>query len=310
MTRKVNDIILITGSSGFIGGQLVSYLTDKNFLVMGLDIKAKGKQRIDVCNSKKMVDFLNFYQPRVIIHTAAIKSLEGCESNKVESWETNVGSTQTLVQYVHSHPKVKLIYFSSDVIFDGKNGDYKETDLPNPINWYGKTKLYSELLVRQLENFAVCRTALVLGDLPENNLLSLKKEIQKPILDNQSLLPHYVFNRLLRYQEVRLPTDVISSPTHVNLICKVIEKILKFDSRGVFHCAGSEPISRFELACRIADFCHLNKKLVIKDNSRISELRPKDISMNIESTYRRLGLKPESGNVEAILKEINFLKLS
>jgi len=63
---------------------------------------------------------------------------------------------------------------------------------------------------------------------------------------------------------VRLPTDVISSPTHVNLICKVIEKILKFDSRGVFHCVGSEPISRFELACRIADFCHLNKKLVIE----------------------------------------------
>lgn len=299
--------IIITGSAGYIGKHLYKSLSRENEVV-GIDIVKSNTtdEMIDVTNSKQLRDFLEINDCEIIIHTGAIKDLSGCEDNKIRAWETNVASTNTIVQHSSGKKNIKIVYISSDVVFDGAKGDYLTTDLPNPINWYGQTKLQSELLLRQLENYAICRTALVIGDLEGQYITNLKNELDHNVLKNQTLLPHYVFQRLSKGKHVNFPKGIISSPTHVNLIVAGISKIIDLDSRGLFHLTGSEQISRFDFAIKVAAYGKLNKKLIIADESNISSLRPKNIGMDIKETYSRLELNPKDWDVNSSLNQINF----
>ena len=232
-----------------------------------------------------------------------MKGLVECEVNKIKAWDINVGSTEVIVHYAKKNGQ-KVIYISSDVVFDGVNGNYKESDLPNPINWYGTTKYHSELLVKQIPNYAICRTALVIGNLRKEDEDILNSEIKKDNLSVQSLFPYFLIKKMLKDEKVKFSDKTISSPTHVDLLLISIYKIIKMDVEGIFHTTGSEAVSRYDFAIKIAEYLKFDKKLIKKGSHSDYILRPKNLNMNISATYKKIGLKNEDWNIENLIKRI------
>lgn len=302
-----NTKILITGSAGLIGSHLYKSLGE-SFTVIGLDIKPGPTVDfyLDLKDSVLLGNKLKEIAPNIIIHAGAAKSLMECENNKIDSWLSNVNSTLEIVKFAKENNK-KVIYISSDVVFDGEEGNYTEDDKPNPINFYGKTKYASEILVSTLGQHAICRTALVIGNINDLDKTRLKEEVTSGTpLNNQSLLPYYILEKLNRGENVKLPNKIISSPTHVELLSVAIYKIISENICGVFHTVGSEPISRFEFASRIAEFFKLEKKLINVDEGEILAIRPKNLSMNFDKTYKILNLSKQDWNIESILNKLKI----
>lgn len=302
--------VLITGSSGFIGSNLLRHLQERGLDVVGVD-KEDSKTCNSYCDISKKADLLNVlhtYKPKIVLHVGAIKDLMTCQTNKIKSWRTNVESTNTIVQYCKISD-AKIIYISSDVIFDGKKGNYSESDFPNPINWYGKTKLHSEFLIQQLDEYAICRTAMVVGDIDDSYLQLLKLELDSSILKNQTLFPHYVYNKLIANKRLHLPSNIISSPTPINFLCKSIETIIDKKFKGVFNTAGSEQLSRHAFALKIAKFHSFDSRLIEIDNSKVSRLRPRNIGLDVTHTYTELGLVHKDWDVDAFHTKLRWVKV-
>jgi len=297
--------VLITGSAGLIGSSLYKFFALQGIDLFGVDISTGPTVDIE-CNlsdQEKTQSILCSIHPDVIIHCAAIKDLRGCQSTRAKAWNSNVGITNAVVQYSQIRPHIKIVYLSSDMVFNGMRGDYLESDIPNPINWYGITKFHSELLVRQLKNFAICRTAMVIGGVRATNE-EITIEVGRKILRNQSLFYHYVNHNLQKGRIIYLPDLIVSSPTHVNLINSGIERIILTDAVGVFHLSGSEPISRFRLAKHIASINDLNSKLVRVSEKNVLPYRPRNIGRAIQQTYKTLNLLEDEWNIKNLLRKI------
>lgn len=305
MNKKDKKIILITGSAGLIGSSLYVYLKSNGFFVVGVDVNNSKFVDIvlDISNKIKFNQALVKISPNIIIHTAAMKGLVECEANKIKAWNINVGSTEVIVQFAKNND-LKVVYISSDVVFDGVNGNYKESDLPNPINWYGTTKHHSELLIKQISNYAICRTALVIAGLRKEDKNTLNSEIKKNYLSVQSLFPYFLINKILKNKLVKFSDKTISSPTHIDLLLISIYKIIEMDTKGVLHIMGSESISRYNFAIKIAGYLKLDKKLIKKNLHSDYVLRPKNLAMNVDYTYKKINLEKKDWNVDSLIKKI------
>lgn len=302
--------ILITGANGFIGSNLTTAFTAKDYLVLGLDNKRNESaeykvEQCDVTNMKALNQTLDGFRPEIIIHCAAIKNLPECEENKEKSLINNVLSTEYLTNYAQK-TKAKLIYISSDVVFDGERGNYSEDDIVNPINWYGKTKVFSETIVKSLPNSAICRTALVIGRLPVNYKKILKSEIENEVLVNQTVLPQYIYHRLKGGKKVTLPSIIISNPTPVDLLCAFITRIAAEDANGIFHTAGPDSISRFEVGELIGKIFGCNINQVNENNDNISGLRPRNISLDTKRTFYLLHINPDEWRLKDYLSQCDL----
>jgi dTDP-4-dehydrorhamnose reductase len=284
--------ILVTGASGFVGSSLMRHLTGLGYEVMGIDTTYKGQiVACDVSNESEFSLLLGRIKPDIIVHCAARKNLPDCEENKAAAFATNSLSTETIAAYA-KEAHAKVIYLSSDVVFDGQQGNYVPTDSMRPINWYGKTKTFSEIILRTVDNVAICRTALVIGELNDEYQELLNTELKNDVLINQTLLPQYVYRRLRDSKTVRLPATIISNPTPVELLCEIISRIIEQDARGVFHATGPDALSRRDTGLLIAKIFDFDEQLVIEDDANISSLRPCDISMNSSETFKQLAIDP------------------
>ncbi len=302
--------ILITGSNGLIGSYLYNFLSGNNFNVVGIDsiVGPTVDLQFDLIDTDGFEKELDIIKPNIIIHTAAVKSLKECEENNDKSWRINVESTSKIVEFFKKH-NGKVIYISSDVVFDGKEGAYKESDKPSPINFYGKTKYASEKLIMTLNDYAICRTALVIGDLNNDNRIKLIKEIDSgEPLNNQSLLPYYILEKLSRNEKIKLPNSIISSPTDVRLLGVSILNIIQKNLKGIFHCVGSEAISRYDFAIKVAEHFHEDKKIIDIDDDEILSIRPKNLSMEFSETYNSIGILEKDWDVNSLLNKINKTK--
>lgn len=302
--------ILITGANGFIGNRLLNNLKEGGFPVFGLDLFKSEDKDINICDISDrsfLIKKLNSFQPDIILHCAAVKNLTECEKNKELSFKSNVLSTEHIVQYARQN-LVKVIYISSDVVFNGKLGNYSISSPFSPINWYGKTKCFSELLVQGLENYAICRTALVIGRLNNSYKQILNDETKKEIILNQTVLPQFIYKRLISGCMVKLSDEIISNPTPIELLTKFIFQIIKHNHTGTFNTAGIDSLSRYEFGEIIANSFKLDKKLLIKDkdNKTSSSLRPKNISLNTKETFKILKVNPIDWHLKDYLSNIKL----
>jgi len=300
--------LLITGAAGFIGGNLFSHFTSESYDTYGLDINTTisspiYNERLTQCDVSKPAELaatLLRLKPSVIIHCAAIKNLPACEDDKIQAFAVNTLSTESICDYA-KHSGAKVVYLSSDVVFDGKVGNYFPGDKLNPINWYGKTKAFSETILASLPNAAICRTALVIGSLNKEYSKLLASELDQPLLVNQTLLPQYIYRRLGRGLAVHLPTSIISNPTPVELLCEIVEAVIKSDASGVFHTTGPDAIARYDTGLLVAKLFGFDQSLVVADDANISPLRPRNISMNTDDSFRQLGIDPKKWSLAEYL---------
>ncbi|MFH8119749.1 MAG: dTDP-4-dehydrorhamnose reductase [Candidatus Aenigmatarchaeota archaeon] len=261
--------ILVTGSSGLLGIKVIDELS-KNFdVIPSYSSKKLYKEAIkmDVTSWDDVKKVFSKVRPDVVVHTAAMTNVDSCEIDKRKAWVINAAGTKNVAEACKEFDS-KLIYISTDYVFDGEKGMYKEEDKPNPINYYGFTKLKGEEFVQEIcSDWLILRTSTLYGAHP-----------------SKECFVTWVIKELKKENEVRVVTDQFTSPTLTNDLAKIISKLIKKDEKGVFHTAGSERISRYNLAIKISEIFDLNRSLIRPITSKELEWeakRPKDSSFDV-----------------------------
>lgn len=283
--------IVITGSNGLLGQTLVNLLmkAPENYSVFGL---SKGDNRmnrndflyydIDITNYSQLEECITYIQPSFIINTAAMTNVDTCELKPEECNNLNIEAVKYLTQ-ICTKLNIHFIQISTDFIFDGSKGIYKETDLPNPLSIYGHSKLKAENIVKNSGvNFSILRTILVYGkgvNLKRNNIVLWVKDM----LENN--------------KEITIVDDQYRMPTYVEDLAMACKLIIDKNISGVYHISSNELLSVFEIANQIADVFGLNKKLIKPISTKTlnqKAIRPQKTGFDLSKTIKELDFQPTS----------------
>jgi dTDP-4-dehydrorhamnose reductase len=280
MLKMAKKRLLITGANGLLGNKAVK-LASRNYEVMPLH-HAKplhdNSLEIDIANKEQVLGIFRKLQPDAVIHAAAETNVDKCEIQKEHAWKINVEGTRNIAEACKAC--AKLIYISTDYVFDGRKGNYKEDDAPNPINYYAVTKLEGEKqVIQKCKNFAILRTSVLYGWHP------LKRNFAT-----------WVINELKQNKEITVVEDHYNTPTLADNLAEMAIEAIPKDLQGVYHACGSERIGRYEFARQIARAFDLNQNLIrpIKMEQLTTWIakRPRDSSLNTNKIRSQLEAKP------------------
>ncbi|MDX1438967.1 MAG: SDR family oxidoreductase [Rubricoccaceae bacterium] len=284
--------ILITGADGLIGQALQRKLAlwpEADVLATGRETTARfdgkkgGYTAMDVTDSRQVEQMMLDFAPTVVLHLAAMSKVEACEDDKEMCWRINVDATANLARMCRHHG-ARLVFLSTDFLFDGQSGPYAEDDYPAPLNAYGRSKQAAENAIRLsgLNRWTVVRTSLVFGsgdDLKRNNIATL------------------LARELKAGRKFEAATDQFRTPTYVRDLADGILRTVRFDKDGTFHIAGRDRMHVF-------DFCKLAARTFGFDLDLIKPTttaalhpdapRPLDGGLLILRAETELGFKPTS----------------
>jgi dTDP-4-dehydrorhamnose reductase len=231
--------IFITGGSGLVGSNVLSYFKENDCTVIGshLSHQTKGTVFFDTINLKNVANFdLVNYAPDVIVHCGAMTNVDLAEEKPEESFLNTITSTRNLIELAKQN-KTKFIYISTDYVFNGETGFYKESDSPNPINIYGKHKLEAEKIVLEsLNDSLVIRITNVYG----------KEERNKNFVAR-------LVNQVKNCQDIELslPYDQYATPINARDVAKALWILINKKSKGIYHLASTDYLNRCQLADKI-----------------------------------------------------------
>jgi len=232
--------------------------------------------QIDITNKAAVFDFFDEAKPEVLIHTAAMANVDYCETHKEEAWRVNVEGTANLLGACDKHG-TKMIFISTNGVFDGEKAPYSEKDGPNPINHYGKTKLEAENLVRKSgKNHTVARLMTMYG---WNN----PAERQNPVT--------WLLSKLRSGETVDMADDIYNNHLLADNGADAIWSIVKLDKSGTYHIAGKDCVSVYELALKVAEVFELDKALIARAKRGFLKTvapRPKNTCFNTEKMEKEL----------------------
>ena len=266
--------VLVTGASGLLGKKVIKELLDKDYNVVALYNRNQIpfnhdkliKIQLDLSNKVYLEDLILKKKPDIIIHLAAYTNVDGCEINKDKAWSINVEATRSIVRAARV-VKAHIIYISTDYVFDGEKGLYKETDTPNPINYYGLTKLIGEEIIRSSDLlYTIIRPSAIYG-----------------IGGSKKSFAEFVAEKLSRGEKIYALIDQYVSPTLNTLLAKAIAEVVEMKPMGTLHIAG-ERKNRYEFAVKLAKALDLPIDLIekasIKEMKKWVAKRPRDSSLD------------------------------
>jgi len=262
--------IIGTGLSGLVGSRIVDLLSSEYSFE---DISRKTGT--DITDTPAVLNRLKFSNAEYVIHMAAYTNVDGAEEQKdlgenSEAWKINVLGTENVVKACEETGK-KIIYISTDFIFDGENtpqGGYTEEDVPNPINWYAKTKYEGE---KRVQNASIPWTIVRIAypyraQFDKNDFFRAMK------------------NRLAEGQEIKAITDHVYCPTFIDDIAPALDVLISKNKSGIYHVTGNEALSPKDAALKIAETFDLDKNLIGTTTRSVyfsgKAQRPFDLSMN------------------------------
>jgi dTDP-4-dehydrorhamnose reductase len=274
---------LVTGSAGLVGSQVVKDLIKSNHQVYSVYHENPPVEGIpiqmDLKNPQQIKQVIQKIKPQKIIHLAAMTNVDLCETNQEEAILLNENSTKTIaIQAAATH--AFLLYLSTDYVFGGETGFYKETDSPNPKGFYGKTKLGGELVLKNMaSNWSIARTSTPFG------IHSKKKNF-----------PIWVKENLELKKSINVVDDQFTSPTYVPNLSKMLIEVSTREINGIIHLAGASRISRYEFSKLIAQKLNLDDSLL--KPTKLNQMtwtapRPKDSSLDISWASEILNEKPQ-----------------
>lgn len=275
------ELVLVTGASGVLGNKIVK-LIKKGFTFIPLHNTKplhSNSLKLDITNSSETLSLLHNLKPYAVVHAASETNVDKCETEKEHAWKTNVEGTRNIAeacQKVHA----KLVYISTDYVFDGEKGFYNEEDKLNPVNYYGLTKLEGESqVVQHCKNYAILRTSVLYGWHPWKQNFAT-----------------WVINELKQNKEITVVEDHYNTPTLTDNLAEMAIEAIPKDLQGVYHACGSERIGRYEFARQIARAFDLNQNLIrpIKMEQLTAWIakRPRDSSLNTNKIRSQLEAKP------------------
>jgi dTDP-4-dehydrorhamnose reductase len=283
--------VLITGSNGLLGQKLVDAYRKKVDTI--LIATAKGVDRypdkngyifesLDITNQTEVEAIVNKHQPDAIINTAAMTNVDACESDHAGCDALNIDAVKYLAlacNKIGAH----FIHVSTDFVFDGTHGPLDENENPNPISYYGNSKLLGEKMVIEIsKSWAILRTVLVYGvvsDMSRSNIVLWAK------------------NNLEQNKNINVVDDQFRTPTLAEDLAQGCMLAADKKASGIFHISGRNFMSVFDLVYRVADFWKLDKALIhIASSEGIKQpaKRPPITGFIIEKAIKELGYKPHS----------------
>ena len=292
--------ILITGASGLYGSKLAELAKAKDHRVYSGYNQHKPTYgtplRFEISDKKSVETAFKKTKPQAVVHAAALTNVDECETNKEVAWKTNVDGTRNIIEAANQHHAFPLL-ISTDYVFNGKKGLYKETDQTDPINYYGLTKLKAEELVKELvDQYCIARTSVIYGSTPATGKINFAL---------------WLINSLKNNEEAKIVIDKWNSPTLNTNLASMTMEIIERKLTGIFHLSGATRISRLDFAKQIANYFNLNSNLIKPTNPNDfgwKAKRPKDSSLNTTKAQQTLENKPLQikQSLERLKQEITF----
>lgn len=258
----MTERVVVTGTAGLIGGYLIS---NASRWAPGLEVIGLSRADLDLMDSTAVEAVLQRLNPRVVIHCAALSRTKDCEQNPHLARRINVEATTYLAGLCKDIP---FIFLSSAEVFDGRQGWYRERDTPNPINFYGKTKLEAEQIVLQNPRHTVVRIVLTAGT-SKNGDRSFVEDMQGAAKQEKIMT---------------LYSDEYRCPLPAGAIARAIWELVSKGASGLYHLGGQERVSRWEIGHALLPWYPELQGYLAKGSSRghCGAPRPADLSLNCE----------------------------
>ena len=283
--------VLITGSNGLLGQKLLHKIREDDTLELvatsiGVNrVSQKTGYRyisLDVTNKKEVERVILAQKPHVVINTAAMTNVDLCEDKRRECDSLNINAVKYLADLckkIDAH----LIHISTDFIFDGENGPYSEDDEPNPLSYYGLSKLKSEqLLQAHSVNWTILRTIIVFGvgeNLSKGNIVLWAKDA------------------LAKGDSLNIIDDQFRAPTLAEDLADICILAAKKKALGIFNASGKDIMSIYELVERVAKHYRMSTDNLNKiSTSTLNQkaVRPPKTGFILDKSINELGYKPHS----------------
>ncbi len=244
--------VLITGCNGLLGQNSI-LCAPAGVTMFGIDIHDTAFSalpfnyaQVNITDRAALTEYVLSCRPDAILHTAGYTHVDNAEIEKERCWRTNVDGTENLV-YAAKKVEARLVYISTDYVFDGKNGPYDEEARPNPLGYYAKSKLAAENVVIASElNYAIVRIMVLYGT-------------GAGLRDN---FVTWLIKKLRSNQEVRIVDDQVGNTTLASELAVALWKVLKSQKTGIYNIAGDEILDRYAFALKVAEVFDLDKSLI------------------------------------------------
>lgn len=282
--------VLVTGSNGLLGQKLTLLLDNDPKIdvvatargTLNYPLSSGSFDKLDVTQREAVDHVITTHKPDVVIHTAAMTQVDQCETEQERCWLNNVTAVEHVVKACEKNAS-HLIHISTDFIFDGTYGPLDETAKPNPISYYGKSKLAGEEIVQKGNlDWAILRTVLVYGitqDMSRSNIvLWVKKSLEEG-------------------RTIQVVNDQWRTPTLAEDLAMGCLLAARKKAKGIYHISGDEIMTPHDIAIQTAEFFQLDKSLIkVTDSTHFRQAapRPPKTGFIIEKAKRDLGYKPHS----------------
>jgi dTDP-4-dehydrorhamnose reductase len=298
--------IMVTGSNGLLGQKITDLsLMDSEIELIATSVGTNRHpvksgyiyEELDVLDAGRLKDLMDKYHPDAIIHTAAMTNVDACELDHDKCFALNVKSVENLIQVCQNND-TQLVHLSTDFIFDGEDGPYSEDAKPNPLSYYGQTKLESEILLQKSScNWVILRTIIVYGivnDMSRTNIVLWAKAA------------------LEKGEPINVVNDQWRMPTLAEDLAECCLLAVKKNARGVFNASGKDLMSILEIVERVADYYGLDKtliKAISAESLNQAAKRPKKTGFILDKAVKELGYHPHSfeEGIAFMEKQINAL---
>jgi dTDP-4-dehydrorhamnose reductase len=276
--------LLITGASGLFGSKLAEHALSKQHQVYSLHsqhIATHGIPiQLDITDKEKVHVEIQKVKPEVVVHAATMTDVDKCELQKELAWKINVEGGRNVAQAAKDC-NAFLIYISTDYVFDGETGCYRETDQPSPISYYAYSKLKAEEIVKDsMSEYCIARPSVIYGARPAAGKINFAL---------------WLLNKLKSKEQVKVFVDQWNSPTLNTSLAEMTLEVAERKLTGVYHLSGASRISRYDFALSLAKTFGLDESLLVptalKDFSFPAK-RPKDSSLSTAKAEQTLKNKP------------------
>ena len=276
--------LLITGASGLYGSKLAKLATERNHKVFSGYSKNQTYSGIpmqfDVSDKNSVKRAFEKAKPEVVVHAAALTDVDKCETNNALAWRINVEGTRNISEEVQRSGAF-LIFASTDYVFNGEMGRYKETDIPDPISYYGYTKQEGEELVKEAnEAYCIVRASVIYGSTPAAGKINFAL---------------WLINKLKNNEQAKILTDQWNSPTLNTNMAEMTLEIIERKLTEIYHISGATRISRYDFAKQVAKKFKLTPNLIKPIPSAEFTWvarRPKDSSLGTSKAQKTLKKQP------------------
>jgi len=273
--------MLITGISGLLGNNLGWYFKEK-FDVLGLynehpvDIEGLSSTACNITNAHRVNEIVNEFIPHVIIHCASLTNVDQCERERNQTQQINVQATQNIVKSIDDHDTA-IVYISTDSVYDGISGQFKEEDNPTPNNYYGLSKFRGELEV-----------------LKAKRPLALRTNIFGWNIQNKKSLGEWILHSLQGNNKINGFADAYFSSIYTMELARIIDLSIQNRLTGVFNCGSRDYCSKYEFAMKIADWFGLNRSLIAPisiDDFDFLAYRGKNLNLDMDKIQKALSYR-------------------